>query len=521
MKKKITIAVAAALALALIIALVMTLVLCGGDDPIVYSYDYFAEDLSQYIDLADGDYKGYDLTVKMTEVTDALVDEWIMHVLCENRIDEPTSPGKSVPLSVGDVLEAWCRSYIIDENGNEIELDVTAGELGKSGVGDKKITIGEGLLPLGVESALLGIVIADYPEMDEVSLKGGDVISEDDVLYISYSVTTPTGKKSYTSVRVDLSRTDLDAEFGDGFRDAFVGKSLTESKDGKLSVEKFTAIGEDGRYAYDNIRVDYAYPKDAGCITVSGKLPHGYSDYDLACETVYYDIFPEYFTAYDTPELDAKFISETLKITDEMLAEYEGDNTVEQYRAYVKAELIRESEEELRAIGEEAMWYHYNEAAKVISYPNDAVMAIYTKDLEEIELLWQNYRDEYPSLDAFVYAYFSMPMSTDWRAALKADAEAEVKEKLIFYYVIRKENLLPTEEKYRELFDAVFDEFVVYYMDGKTAEDYDSIDAYNAARAEAEVAVMDYYGEDFFRHQVYYDYALDALLGFANLQIIN
>ena len=505
---------------ALLLSLGLGLTSCKKNEPKTYSYDYFAEDLSQYIDLADGDYKGYDLTVKMTEVTDALVDEWIMHVLCENRIDEPTSPGKSVPLSVGDVLEAWCRSYIIDENGNEIELDVPAGELGKSGVGDKKITIGEGLLPLGVESALLGIVIADYPEMDEVSLKGGDVISEDDVLYISYSVTTPTGKKSYTSVRVDLSRTDLDAEFGDGFRDAFVGKSLTESKDGKLSVEKFTVIGEDGRYAYDNIRVDYAYPKDAGCITVAGKLPHGYSDYDLACKTVYYDIFPEYFTAYDIPKLDAQFINETLKITDEMLAEYEGD-AVEKYRAYVRAELIRESEEELRLIGEEAMWYHYNEAAKVISYPNDAVMAIYTKDLEEIELLWQNYRDEYPSLDAFVYAYFSMPTSTDWRAMLMSDAEAEVKEKLIFYYIIRKENLIPTEEKYRELFDAVFDEFVVYYMDGKTEADYDSTDAYGAARAEAEAAVMDYYGEDFFRHQVYYDYALDALLGFANLQIIN
>ena len=57
-------------------------------------------------------------------------------------------------------------------------------------------------------------------------------------------------------------------------------------------------------------------------------------------------------------------------------------------------------------------------------------------------------------------------------------------------------------------------------MDGKTAEDYDSTDAYDAARAEAEVAVMDYYGEDFFRHQAYYDYALDALLGFADIEII-
>ena len=291
------------------------------------------------------------------------------------------------------------------------------------------------------------------------------------------------------------------------------------TEDGALA--SFTAIGKDGRYVYDSLKINYAYPKDAKCITVEGKLPHGYSEYDLACETVYYDIFPEYFTAYEVPELDAKFINETLKLTDETLAEYEGADTVEKYRAYVRAELTRQHEEELRSIGEEAMWYHYNDAAKIIAYPEDAVMAIYTKNVTEIELLWESYRDSYSSLDAFVYAYFSLTTGTDWRAMLRSDAEAEVKEKLVFYYIIRKENLIPTEEKYRELFDAVFDDFVVYYMDDKTAEDYDSIDAYNAARAEAETTVMDYYGEEFFRHQVYYDYALDTLLDFAELEIIN
>ena len=502
---------------ALLLSLGLGLTSCKKEEPKTYSYDYFAEDLSQYISLDESDYKGYKLTVKMTEVTDELVAEYIMYTLCQHRIDKPTSPGKSTPLSVGDVLEAWCRSYIIDENGKEIELDVSAGELGKSGVGDTKIIIGEGKLPIGAESALLGVVIADYPEMSEVALKAGDVIGEDDVLYISYSVTTPAGKKSYTNVRVDLSRTDLDSEFGEGFRAALLGKTMTE--DGTLA--SFTALGKDGRYVYDGVKIAYAYPKDAKCITVAGKLPHGYSDYVLACETVYYDIFPEYFTAYEVPELDAKFINETLKLTDETLAEYDGADTVEKYRAYVRAELTRQHEEELRAIGEEAMWYHYNDAAKVISYPNDAVMAIYTKNITEIELLWESYRDQYSTLDAFVYAYFSISTGSDWRAALRSDAEAEVKEKLVFYYIIRKENLIPTEEKYRELFDAVFDEFVVYYMDDKTAEDYDSIDAYNAARAEAEIAVMDYYGEEFFRHQVYYDYALDTLLDFAELEIIN
>ena len=513
MKKIITIAVLAVL----LLSLVLVLIICGTKEPVVYSYDYFAEDLSQYISIADSDYKGYKLTVKMTEVTDATVDEWILYTLCQHSLDEAKNPGKTAPLTAGDVLEAWYRSYIIDENGREIELNFSSGELGVSGVTDGKIVIGGGTMPIGIESSLIGLIIADYPSMDEIELKPGHVISEDDVLYISYSVITPAGKQYHTKVRVDLSRTDLDAEFGEGFRKALLGKVVTE--DGKL--ESFTADGKDGKYVFDNLTIDYAYPKNAKRITLKGTLPHGYSNYDLACGEVYYDIFPEYFTAYDTPELDAEFINETLKLTDEDLAEYDGADTVEKYRSYVRAELIRQNEEELRSIGEEAMWYHYNDAATVIAYPEDAVMEIYTKNVAEIELLWESYRDSYSSLDDFVCAYFSLTAGSDWRAMLKSDAEAEVKEKLIFYYIIRKENLLPTEEKYRELFDAIFDEFVVYYMDGKTEADYDSADAYNAARAEAEGAVMDYYGEEFFRHQAYYDYALDTLLDFADIEIIN
>jgi len=512
MKKTIT----RAMLLLLILSLLTGLASCGNGKK-VHSYDYLAEDLSQYIELADSDYKGYDLTVKMTEVTDATVEEWILYVLTEHRLDEAKNPGKTAPLTAADVLEAWYRPYVIDENGREIELDVDSGELGESGVTDGKITIGGGSLPMGIESSLIGVIIADYPTMESVSLKTGDLISESDVLYISYSLLSPKGKESYTDVRIDLSITDLDSKFGAGFRDALIGTAITE--DGKLA--SFTAVGEDGRYVYENVRVTYAYPKDAKHLTLKGTLPHGYSNYDLACGEVYYDIFPEYFTAYDVPELNAEFIRDTLKISDEELAKQEGADAVERYRAYMRAELIRKNEEELRAIQEEAMWYHYNDVAKIKSYPEDAVLAIYDKNLEELELVWESYKDSYPDFDDFARAYLSLTADSDWQAKLKDDAKSEVKEKLIFYYIVRKENLLPSEEKYKELFDSIFDEFVVYYMDGKTAEDYDDAAAYEKERADAEVAVLDFYGEDFFAHQVYYEYAIDAILDFAKVEIIN
>ena len=119
MKKTIT----RAILLLLILSLLTGLASCGNGKK-VHSYDYLAEDLSQYVELADSDYKGYDLTVKMTEVTDATVEEWILYVLTEHRLDEAKNPGKTAPLTAADVLEAWYRPYVIDENGREIELDI-------------------------------------------------------------------------------------------------------------------------------------------------------------------------------------------------------------------------------------------------------------------------------------------------------------------------------------------------------------------------------------------------------------
>ena len=57
-------------------------------------------------------------------------------------------------------------------------------------------------------------------------------------------------------------------------------------------------------------------------------------------------------------------------------------------------------------------------------------------------------------------------------------------------------------------------------MDGKTAEDYASEAEYNKARAEAEEEVLEFYGDAFFRDQVYYDFAIETVLDFAIVEVI-
>ena len=502
MKKIITIATLISLLLS--VALIFTA--CGDEEG--YTYDYLAEDLSQYIQISEDDYKNYVLTIKMSEITDSTLDEQLMHILYEYRSDVAENPGKTVPLTAGDTLEMWYRGYVKGENGEEIEIDgfsnMTSGLAYKLGIGSAS-------LPLGVESSLIGVVIADYESLEDAALKEGDKVSEGDVLYLSYSLLSPKGKEQFTDVRVDLTRTDLDATFGEGFCKALLGTEITE--DG--TIASFTTTGAEGKNVYSDVKILKAYPKDSKYLTVTGTLPYDWEDYELAGTTVYFDIFPHYFTAYELPELGEEFILEVLELTAEDLAEYEGETLVDKYKASIRAELELSNEEEMRRIREEAMWYHYNEVAKVIEYPEDAVLAIYEKDVDEIKTVWEQYQDSYPRLDDFARAYLSLTADSDWEAKLMDDAKAEVKEKLIFYYIIRKEGLLPSESQYRELYDKLFDEYVVYYMEDKTAEDYTSVEAYEKARADAEVAVMSFYGDAFFRDQAYYDFAIDALLDFA------
>ena len=511
MKKTIT--------LSLLLSLILSFVAvgfasCGGEEK-VYSFDYLGCDLSKHVAISPSDYKGYNLTVKLGKITDKSVEEQIMQTLYEYRSDEAENPGKTVPLSVGDTLEMWYRGYIKNEDGTETEVSGFSNMASSSAY---KLGIGSAKLPLGVESSLVGMVIADYASLEDAKKSAGDILTENDIIYVSYSLLSAAdGQTSKSGVRIDLSDEGLDSLYGTGFRSAFIGKAIPGASE---KLPSFTTAGSDGSLVYKDVKISTVYPKDANYLTVEARLPYDYEDYDIAGETIYFDIFPHYFTAYSVPELNDSFILDTLKLTEEELAAFDGDTLVEKYRALVKTELSQSREEQLASIKEEAMWYHYNDVAKIIKYPEDALMAVYTVDVAEIELVWSQYKDSYPDLDDFARAYRSLGSDADWREHLMEEAKAEVKEKLIFYYIIKAEGLLVPESEYGEIYDELFDEYVDYYLDGKTAEDYDSEEKYAEARKNAEEAVLEYYGEAFFADQVYYEYAIDKILNFAVVEII-
>ena len=513
MKKIITAFLIACLSLSLACGFIS----CGGGGK-TYSFDYLGEDLSKYVAISEADYKGYTLSIKLGAITDKSVEEQLMQTLYLFRSENAENPGKTAPLTIGDTLEMWYRGYVKDEGGKEIEI---AEFSNMSSTSAYKLGIGSAKLPLGVESSLVGVVIADYTSLEDAKKTAGDLLDENDIIYVSYSLLSATdGQTSKSSVRIDLSDEALDEEFGAGFRDALIGKAIPKS--GEM-LASFTTVGKDGSLVYKDFKIATAYPNDSNYLTVEARLPYDYEDYELAGNTIYFDIFPHYFTAYAVPELTDEFILENLEaleVTEKMLSDFDGDTLVEKYKALVKEALSESREEQLASIKEEAMWHQYNDKALIIEYPEDALMAVYTADVAEIELVWSQYKESYPKLDDFACAYLSLGSGTDWHESLMETARAEVKEKLIFYYIIKEEGLLVPEGEFEVLYDEMFCEYVDYYLEGKTEEDYKSKEEYEKARLDAEEAVLGYYGESFFIDQVYYQYALGAVLDFAVVEII-
>ena len=95
-----------------------------------------------------------------------------------------------------------------------------------------------------------------------------------------------------------------------------------------------------------------------------------------------------------------------------------------------------------------------------------------------------------------------------------------VTEKLIFYYIIRKENLVPTDEEFQARYNENVAEILSYYTDNIYRDELQSIknEADREKRiAEIKAEMMNYYGEEYFAEMVYYEHCLDGFMSLPNV----
>lgn len=510
---------AAILALAIITLGVVSLVSAIVNDK---GFDYLKSDLSKYIEF-NGDYKNFEVNIDLAKARDIDVDVTILNMLCEDKPETTWHSGEYIlsshQIRPGDVVVIWYRGYILDNDGNPIEVD------GMSNFGNEsaaELEIGGNSFVPGFELDLVGVNTGDYNKFEKItsgSVKDGQVV------YVSYSrldfaednTSTQTSK---TNVRIDLSDETIDEKYGQGFRDKLLSLVIGTKTDFN------TKIGNKS-VSYKDLTVSFATECESNPIKVECYFPYDYSNKELRNEDAIFEVYVEKVKSYykETPEftdeyLKGKIESGDLTVTLEDLEKHEGATLVEKYRAYATDLLDKIYEEEYVSYVEEAVWDYYESIAKAKKYPKIKVDEMYNSYLNELQDLYNTNQGQiydsltgqyktYSTLGEYATAYFNLDKTQTWQEYLQSLSEKLVLERMVLYYLIRTENLVPNisvvEDEKAKIKQEYLDEYIAQYLDyyNKTEADY-TAEEFEQLKADRANEIFSYYDDAHFEERAYY-----------------
>ena len=504
-------AVSAVLVLAFIVSLIVVIAINSSNARI----DYMKDNLSKYIYISKDDYKGYTIVIEPDEITDKDVDREILALLYSAREKESVYGSgyvKNVPITAGDIAYIYYRGYTVDENGVETELPRSCNFFDTEPMA---LSIGSLSFIPGFEEGLVGVVPAEYAQLE--IRKSGKVLP-DDVIYLSYVLYLPNGEtKTVSNERIDLTQPDVDEKYGRGFSKHFVGKMIG------TSLSSVTFDSDEGTLVYSQMNVSAATSNEGSdnLLTIDAHFPADYEVKELRGLDVKFDVYVRGTNVYKTPEYNDAFVTDTLKIDAQTLAGYEGQTLAEKYRALLKERLTEENEEVKKSLIEEKMWEYLEEKAQIKKLPKGEVNEAYNGYYSEVEYMY-SVSSGFSSLDSFAAYYLDLDSNTSWLNYIKERAENAVTLKLIFYYIIDVENLAPKGEVYDEIYERIVGEALEYYIEDsehKTALDACETEEARAQKlAQIRAQMIREYGEDYFVEIVYYEYGIEKLVGFANIE---
>ena len=477
-KKEIFIIVFAAVALVSIIVGIVLGILSQKEK----NFDYITSDLSKYVTIDEKYYNGYDVKINIPEITNADAEEEMLKLLCENKIvpEGPVYPVKNVDISVGDIVNLYYRGYTMEDGvktyfdgGCNFSETYTALE-----VGSGKFTVADksGNFIPGFSTGLIGENQEKYATLTKVesgTVKIGDLIS------ITYSVLYADGtSKRNQTVFLDLSDLTIDERWGTGFSSYFVGKEINKdlpiatggTSDKALMVPTVSTSDSAASVdTYFNIKINLACRVKAGDpLIIECDFPTDYQVEDLAGKKGYFETYIVSVKDYDVPELNDAFITDTLKVSADDLAKYEGENLVEKYKKLIMEELNEERDKKVIAQIESTFWDQAMANANFKKLPQIEVDKYFDNAVSDLELMFASgYASYYNNdFDMFARSYLELSSGADWRSVVRQDAETSVKQRLLFYYIVNEENYTLTDAEYADVYEKVFAERVeeqLYY----------------------------------------------------------
>ncbi len=487
-------------------AIIMIIQNAGGE------VDYLDDNLSKYIELSREDYAGISVDIPLLEYSDKMLAREIRKLLVANKDKTPEYKGASItsiPITLGDVVNLYYRGFFVDENGKETDIPAASNFTSDE---PHALEVGSGSFIEGIEEALIGIVPDSVPSFNKITK--GKVLGTY-VIYVSYTAYKSDGDiVMKTNERIDLNDPDVDERYGQGFKRAVITSQI-----GKEFTKEmiFRIPGEDVDTVYYDFIIDFASDCESSPISVEVKFPANYTAEELRGKTATFELYPSSAILYKTGEWSDAFISDTLKVGESELSEYKGATLTEKYENRLKKELAESVESANKELIEEYLWVHLNEKAVVKKLPEKTVKRVYMEYYADISAQYEYYSTYYETIDEFATYYLGLSSGADWRAYITSQAEAVVKEKLIFYYIVKAESFLPGEEEYNEIYSEIVDEYMEYYEElyeddfEKCETDEEKAELFEKIKKE----MLDYYGDEYFEELVYYDYAMEKILSLA------
>ena len=485
--------------------------------------DYLNDDLSKYIYIAPEDYRSYDVYANVDPIDELAVEDSIMQMLYMYREDGFAFDGQwlvNLPkneegevtrlLSIGDVVEYRYRAYLIREDGSREDLG--QGFCNLDSEEPIELNIGEGTTYLGFEYGFIG---RDHGEHSSVSEVSDRAIKEGDFIKLTYSKVEVDSHQESVTEFISVKAEDCDPKYGEGFADFLIGKELGTTDD------YFIVTGEDGKKSsYLGVRVDKIYDVGDNPMTIEARTSVNEDDENLRGKTIYYDVYVERVKLIEeVPVLDPLFIEQKIGVSSAELEKYKGDTLDEKFRSYVVEGLEKSRESELADVIEEQMWEHYRKKVKIKRLPEGEVLEYYDDYVAELTAQYNAAADNYNSIEEYAMLHLELDRDANWLDYMRSLAERAVSEKIIFYYIIRNDKLLPNEKEYKELYDLTVAEYLEAFLKnvGCTKDKYKTEEEYNSAVESYKQSMFKVYSEEYFEENVIFLHAIEKLRGYANV----
>ena len=484
--------------------------------------NFMKDNLSKYITISADDYKNMTIDVALEEYDDIDLIREINRILATNKSENPEYDGKaykSEAITLGDVVSLMYRGYYTNADGKIVEISTNFGDdapiLLEVGTGNIVTDTGtSGSFITGFTDGMIGKIPADYEPFKKF---GEGKVQEGDVIYLTYTAFYPDSAGTYkqaSAERIDLSE-DIDAIYGTGFKAFLLGTAEgTEAQAIGTKLSSKTFPYGTGSAGYSDMKIEYV---TRGCesapLTLDVTFPANYSETSLRGVAAKFEVYISSAIIYNTPELDEKFITETLKITADDLKDHDGADTVEKYKSYLEKTIKDSIDDANEQIIVDAIWEILLAKVEVKKYPEYNVNMYYETYFNEVSYYYSVYSSYYTSIDLAATDYLSLAQGTDWRAYLKEKAEKTTLEELVFYYIIREENFLPDKETFNTMRNSIIEAHYEYHIE-LDSEELSKLegDAYDKRIAEIKAEVLEYYSDDYFSENVYYNYGMDQII---------